>query len=80
MMGEIPYAPTRCVLDLGGYNGRASRPYVLLSDRWVVVDNRQYRKYGDWAEPALTPDMEFHEMDLHDWHESAEVVVCVRGT
>jgi len=66
----------KTILDLGAYNGVASTDLVGEKDRWILVDNRQYEQYDGWRTPGLPPKAEYYEMDLMDWKEPAEIVVC----
>ena len=66
----------KTVLDIGGYDGCASREYVNDGDRWVIVDNQQYLKYDRWEAPETPDGAEYLVMDCMDYHEPAEIVVC----
>ncbi len=65
----------RTVLDLGAYDGNFSSGQVRAGDRWILVDNEQWRKYG-WGEPVRPDNAEYVVMDIMDYHEPAEIVVC----
>ncbi len=65
----------KTVLDLGAYSGVASNQFVEPGDRWILVDNGEWKKYG-WGDPAYLPDAEVIDCDIMDYHEPAEIVVC----
>ena len=66
----------KTVLDLGAYNGRASEEFVEEGDRWILVDNEQHLEYDGWAKPAPPLGAEYIVMDIMDYTEPADVVVC----
>ena len=64
------------VLDVGGYDGKAAR-YCLDrgAEKATVVDSEQWRKYG-WNGPTREQGPTFVTMDILDWVEPADVVIC----
>ncbi len=74
---SVPVAvlPKRTVLDLGAYDGNASSQFVHLAEQWILVDNREYEKYG-WGSPVIPEGATYIEMDIMDYLIPAEIVVC----
>ncbi len=66
----------RTLLDLGAYDGRASRRFFRLEYRYVLVDNEQYKLYDGWQAPNIPNGAEYIVSDIMDYHEPAELVVC----
>lgn len=66
----------KTVLDLGCYDGGSSTAQVKDGDRWILVDSEQYLEYENWGRPKLPDNAEYHKMDLMDYKEPAEIVVC----
>lgn len=63
------------ILDLGAYDGRASAPLVKEHDRWVIVDDLQWKQYG-WGEPKIPDNAEYIVKDIFEYNDPAEIVVC----
>ena len=70
----------KTVLDVGAYDGGASREFVEKGDRWILVDNCQYERYDGWKRPAMADEeldyQEYYNMDIFDYHDPADIVVC----
>ena len=66
----------KTVLDLGAYDGFASKTFVLPGDKWILVDNLQYLQYTGWEVPKVPEGAEYIISDILDYYEPAEMVVC----
>jgi 2-polyprenyl-3-methyl-5-hydroxy-6-metoxy-1,4-benzoquinol methylase len=71
----------KTILDIGAYDGCASKGFVEEGDRWIWVDNQQHLKYDGaegtrWGKVRPPPNAELHIMDGMDWKEPADIVVC----
>ncbi len=65
----------KTVLDLGAFDGNASRYLVTKGDRWILVDNGQWKQYG-WDEPMTPEGAKRIECDIMDYADPAELVFC----
>lgn len=67
----------KTVLDIGGYDGRASKVALEAGAKSAtVLDNREWEKYG-WAPPGRAhEDIAFTTGDFHEEGEPADVVIC----
>lgn len=71
----------KTVLDAGGFDGCESMDFVESGDRWIIVDNQQFLEYDGWKVPAIPVckagvRAEYHVMDIMEWKEPADLVVC----
>jgi len=63
------------VLDVGGYDGWATKVCMERGAQCTIVDNRQYREYG-WADPPEIPGVRYVEQDFLRWSYPADLVLC----
>ena len=76
-MNSAKSAPlVRIGLDLGSWNGRGSDAYRHMVDKWIFIDNEQYKQYDGWRTVNFSPETDYRIMDIMDYHEPAEIVVC----
>ena len=72
----VPDVPSpRTILDLGAYDGVYSKPFVRENDTWILVDNKQWLKYG-WGEPNKPANAMYVISDIMDYDKPADIVIC----
>lgn len=72
----IPDLTGKTVLDVGGYNGSAAKACLQRGAKIaIVIDSEQWHQYG-WNGPTREDGPEFVTMDVMDWHEPVDFVVC----